>query len=84
MPAPSPLNVLSAPANSQVGTGWNNTECRAYEFADPTYQDPGASLKETATSWRQRRGSAGPLTETEQKQLREAFSERLRQDLTAL
>lgn len=65
----------------RLGTGWSNTECRAYEFADPTYQDSGASLKETATSWRERRGSAGPLTATEQAQMREAFSEQLKRDL---
>ncbi|KAI1387477.1 phosphoglycerate mutase-like protein [Hypoxylon trugodes] len=55
------------------GTGWNNVELRSYEFADPTGQDPGASLKETQPSWRSRRGSAIPLTETEQQQLRQAF-----------
>ncbi|KAI0120488.1 phosphoglycerate mutase-like protein [Hypoxylon sp. NC0597] len=55
------------------GTGWENTELRSYEFADPTGQDPNASLKETQPSWRRRRGSAIPLTETEQMQIRQAF-----------
>ncbi|ORY61514.1 histidine phosphatase superfamily [Pseudomassariella vexata] len=59
------------------GTGWENTECRSYEFKDPSGQDPDASLVETRTSWRQRRGSAKPLTPTEQTQLREAFAEQM-------
>ncbi|KAI0382130.1 phosphoglycerate mutase-like protein [Hypomontagnella monticulosa] len=55
------------------GTGWENTELRSYEFEDPTGQDPNASLKEIQTSWRRRRGSAIPLTETEQLEIRLAF-----------
>ncbi|KAI0169013.1 phosphoglycerate mutase-like protein [Hypoxylon sp. FL1284] len=54
------------------GTGWNNTELRSYEFANPTGQDPDASLKETKPSWRRRRGSAIPLTDTEQIQIQQA------------
>ncbi|KAI1444389.1 phosphoglycerate mutase-like protein [Annulohypoxylon stygium] len=57
----------------EKGTGWENTELRSYEFEDPTGKDPEASLKETQTSWRRRRGSAIPLTETEQLQIRQAF-----------
>lgn len=36
---------------------------------DPSGKDEGASLKETQPSWRRRRGSAIPLTETEQQEL---------------
>ncbi|KAI1211281.1 phosphoglycerate mutase-like protein [Annulohypoxylon truncatum] len=57
----------------EKGTGWENTELRSYEFEDPTGQDPEASLKETQPSWRRRRGSAIPLTATEQVQIRQAF-----------
>ncbi|KAI1777125.1 phosphoglycerate mutase-like protein [Hypoxylon cercidicola] len=59
------------------GTGWDNTELRSYEFEDPTGQDPDASLKETNPSWRRRRGSAIPLTETEQIQIQQAFQAQL-------
>ncbi|KAI0123145.1 phosphoglycerate mutase [Xylariales sp. AK1849] len=52
------------------GTGWKNAEFRSYEFKDPTFVDPEAALQETNFSWRQRRGSMVPLTETEQAQLR--------------
>jgi hypothetical protein len=54
-----------------IATGWANTECRSYEFKDPTGQDPDAALQETKSSWRRRRGSAIPLTETEHQQMRE-------------
>ncbi|KAK8044583.1 hypothetical protein PG993_004607 [Apiospora rasikravindrae] len=63
------------------GTGWSNTEFRSYEFSDSSYEDPNASLKETQTSRRERRGSAIPLTETEQFQLQEAFSNIVRAEL---
>ncbi|KAK7932482.1 hypothetical protein PG985_003194 [Apiospora marii] len=63
------------------GTGWSNTEFRSYEFEDTTYEDPNATLKETAPSRRERRGSAIPLTETEQFQLQEAFSNIVRGEL---
>ena len=56
-----------------VSTGWKNAEYRSYEFKDPTYADPDAALQETKSSWRQRRGSAIPLTETEHKQIREVI-----------
>ncbi|KAI0133836.1 histidine phosphatase superfamily [Xylariales sp. AK1849] len=59
------------------GTGWHNTECRSFEFQDPTFRDPDASLKETKPSWRARRGSAIPLTETEQRQLHQSFADQL-------
>ncbi|KAK6956987.1 hypothetical protein Daesc_002271 [Daldinia eschscholtzii] len=62
------------------GTGWDNTEIRSYEFKDPTGQDPNATLKETQPSWRRRRGSAIPLTETEQMQIREAFQTALKEE----
>ncbi|KAI1644162.1 phosphoglycerate mutase-like protein [Daldinia loculata] len=62
------------------GTGWDNTEIRSYEFKDPTGQDPEATLKETQPSWRRRRGSAIPLTETEQMQIRQAFQTALKEE----
>ncbi|KAK8085143.1 hypothetical protein PG997_006414 [Apiospora hydei] len=64
-----------------IGTGWSNTEFRSYEFADSKYEDPNASLRETKLSRRERRGSAIPLTETEQFQLQEAFSNIVRAEL---
>ncbi|OTB09531.1 hypothetical protein M426DRAFT_316076 [Hypoxylon sp. CI-4A] len=67
----------------EKGTGWENTELRSYEFEDPTGQDPDASLKEIQSSWRRRRGSAIPLTETEQLQLRQAFQIALDEDTKA-
>ncbi|KAK8069021.1 hypothetical protein PG994_005637 [Apiospora phragmitis] len=63
------------------GTGWSNTEFRSYEFQDTSYEDPDASLKETAQCRRERRGSTIPLTETEQFQLQEAFSNIVRAEL---
>ncbi|KAM7204927.1 phosphoglycerate mutase-like protein [Naviculisporaceae sp. PSN 640] len=56
---------------AQVGTGWQNTEWRSYEFVDPTGEtDEDARLRETRVSWRKRRGSATGLTDTEQMELR--------------
>lgn len=56
---------------ANVGTGWQNTEWRSYEFIDPTGEtDEDARLRETRVSWRKRRGSATGLTETEQMELR--------------
>ncbi|KAI6362213.1 hypothetical protein MCOR25_006285 [Pyricularia grisea] len=51
-------------------TGWQNTEWRSYEFADSSGQDSQASLKETKESRERRRGTAIPLTETEQRELK--------------
>ncbi|KAH6647921.1 phosphoglycerate mutase [Truncatella angustata] len=51
-------------------TGWANTEYRSYVFKDPTGADPDALLQETRPSWRERRGSAIPLTETENMEAR--------------
>lgn len=53
-----------------IGTGWHNTEYRSYEFINPGADDQQASLRETHSSWRRRRGSAIQLTETEQQQAR--------------
>ncbi|KAL5883708.1 hypothetical protein ACKVWL_002698 [Pyricularia oryzae] len=47
-----------------------NTEWRSYEFSDSSGQDSQASLKETKQSWERRRGTAIPLTETEQRELK--------------
>lgn len=55
-----------------LGTGWENTEWRSYEFVNPYGDDAEASIRETGASWRRRRGSAKPLTETEQQQARAA------------
>lgn len=61
-----------------VGTGWENTEWRSYEFVEPTGNDDEASIRETEESWRRRRGSAKPLGETEQQQARAAVIEAMR------
>jgi hypothetical protein len=66
------------------GTGWANTEYRTYEFADPSGKDENASLKETRPSWRRRRGSAIPLTETEQRELRAVEQKHLEKELAKL
>lgn len=65
---------------NSTATGWTNTECRSYEFKDPTGADPDASLQETNSSWRQRRGSAIPLTDTEQRQIRSALQNMLEEE----
>ncbi|RYP10623.1 hypothetical protein DL765_008048 [Monosporascus sp. GIB2] len=62
------------------GTGWQNTELRSYEFEDPEWKDPNASLRETKPSWRRRRGSEIPLSRAEQVQLQQAFHERVREE----
>lgn len=56
------------------GTGWANTEVRSYEFADPSGEDPGASLVETAESKVRRAGTEKPLTVAERKNLAAAES----------
>jgi hypothetical protein len=58
-----------------LGTGWQNTEYRSYEFDDPEGEDPEARIHETKTSWRRRRGSAIGLTPTEQQQMRAVLLE---------
>ena len=63
-----------------AGTGWENTELRSYEFADPEGKDSNASLKETSPSWRRRRGSEIPLTRAEQVQLQEAYKETMKKE----
>ncbi|RKU49108.1 hypothetical protein DL546_006711 [Coniochaeta pulveracea] len=67
--------------NPSKGTGWENTEYRSYEFADPSGQDPDATIRETSPSWRRRRGSEVPLTEQEQMELRSVEAERLQKEL---
>ena len=52
------------------GTGWENTEYRSYEFADPSGEDETASLRETKESAERRRGNATELSATEQRELR--------------
>ncbi|KAF7535014.1 hypothetical protein G7054_g5742 [Neopestalotiopsis clavispora] len=59
------------------GTGWENTECREYEFVDSSLRDPKAKLREVDSSWRRRRGSTIPLTTAEQEQLRVAYPDTL-------
>ncbi|WYZ37873.1 hypothetical protein EsH8_II_001379 [Colletotrichum jinshuiense] len=54
-------------------TGWENTEFRSYEFADPTGQDPNAFLKETDESWERRQGDATRPTPDQQAELRQTF-----------
>jgi hypothetical protein len=67
-----------------VGTGWENCEYRSYEFKDPTGADPHASLRETKTSWRRRRGSAKGLSETEKQQLRAVMVGEMEKEFQAL
>jgi broad specificity phosphatase PhoE len=55
-----------------TGTGWANTEFRSYEFVDESGRDPNASLVETKESRVRRRGDEMPLTEAEQRNLRES------------
>lgn len=59
------------------GTGWGNTEWRSYEFV--VTEAENVRLKETEESWRKRKGSAKPWTETEQLEMMAAVDERLRQ-----
>lgn len=66
--------------NPEMGTGWENTECRSYEFVAPDGEDADAKLKETNSSWRRRRGSAIGLTETEQMEIRIALKSRLKEE----
>lgn len=63
------------------GTGWQNTEWRAYEFADPSGADANAALKETAASWERRRGTAQGLTEQEAMELQLAYHKFLKDEL---
>ncbi|KAI9784736.1 MAG: hypothetical protein M1816_000739 [Peltula sp. TS41687] len=57
-------------SNSLPGTGWENTECRSYQFMDEGGDN--ASLAETQESRQRRRGTEKPLTNDEQLQLRVA------------
>jgi broad specificity phosphatase PhoE len=50
-----------------MGTGWENTEWRSYEFVEGS---EGASLKETGESRERRRGKEIGLTEDEQRELK--------------
>ncbi|KAH8601150.1 histidine phosphatase superfamily [Bisporella sp. PMI_857] len=52
-----------------VGTGWANTEFRAYEFEN---EEEEASIIETKESRERRRGDEQPLSKDEQKRLRDA------------
>ncbi len=71
-------------SKSSPGTGWDNTEFRSYEFADPSGRDEGASLRELPASWRRRRGSAVGLTETEQRELRAVMNAHLEKEIDQL
>lgn len=53
-----------------TGTGWANTEYRAYEFVDESFRDPAASLVETRESRAARTGTEKPLSADEQRELR--------------
>lgn len=70
--------------NPVQGTGWENTEWRTYEFVEEEGKKEGeedeARLRETAVSWRRRRGSAKGLTETEQMELRIAVGKALEEE----
>jgi hypothetical protein len=56
-----------------IGTGWDNTEYRSYEFVDKTGEDPNASLAELPESRRRRHESEIPLTDAEQREMRAAY-----------
>ncbi|KAK9415100.1 putative Phosphoglycerate mutase-like protein [Seiridium unicorne] len=58
-------------------TGWKNTECRSYEFKDPSGADPEAALQELESSWEQRRGSQVALTDTENREMRDILQKML-------
>ena len=64
----------------EKGTGWDNTECRTYEFVNPEGDDADAMLQETSASWKQRRGSVSRPSETEQMELRAAFENGLKEE----
>lgn len=69
------------------GTGWMNTEWRSYEFVhDGTGKDEDeeASIIETEGSWKRRRGSEVPLTETERRELRAVLIEGVQKQLDAM
>jgi broad specificity phosphatase PhoE len=55
-----------------TGTGWANVEFRSYEFMDPSFADPGASLVETKESRLSRSGKEQPLGADEQRELKAA------------
>ncbi|CCF34785.1 CtnF protein, partial [Colletotrichum higginsianum] len=58
---------------AKKATGWENTEFRSYEFADPTGQDPNAFLTETQESWERRQGDNSRPTLEQQAELRQTF-----------
>lgn len=72
------LTCANNECRNVAGTGWENTEWRSYEFVEPTGSDDEASIRETEESWHRRRGSAKPLSETEQQQARAAVIEAMR------
>lgn len=56
-----------------TGTGWSNTEFRAFEFA--SRDDADASIIETKESRERRKGHEHPLTKDEQRNLRDAATQ---------
>ena len=56
-------------------------ECISDEFADESGKDEDARLVETSESRRRRRGTAQPLTETEQMELRELHTTGMQAEL---
>ncbi|PHH82923.1 hypothetical protein CDD82_4246 [Ophiocordyceps australis] len=58
-------------------TGWDNCECRSYQFADPTGEDDDALLIETDQSRARRHFGANPLSPQEKRELRAAVQRRL-------
>lgn len=54
-----------------TGTGWANTEFRSYHYVDERHQDERASIKETTESRIRRLGTEKPLSEDEQRRLRD-------------
>lgn len=58
---------------SRAATAWDNCEYRAYQFVDPTGEDPDAAIKETEESWRSRLGETKVPTPEEQAELRRTY-----------
>ncbi|KAL8688872.1 MAG: hypothetical protein Q9218_005326 [Villophora microphyllina] len=65
-PGKIPLNVHGS---ASIGTGWENTEFRSYQFVDG--DDNNASMEETSESRQRRKNTEKPLTKEEKTQLRE-------------
>ncbi|PSR97453.1 phosphoglycerate mutase family protein-like protein [Coniella lustricola] len=71
----------------EKGTGWMNTEWRSYEFvcgADDQGEDEDARIRETAGSWKRRRGTEEQLTEAELREAKAVLLEGVRKKLAEM